>query len=480
MRETDSDSLLPATTIDENARGALRRSVYALLALIVLGATLGRILAVNSTDRVALDAYRQQRDPAAPSLQRPFLSANDRSRWCTVRALVEHGTYAIDRVTSQPGWDTIDMVKHDGHLYSSKPTLLATLMAGEYWVIYRLTGATLGTHPYEIGRFMLATINLGTLIIYFGALARLIERYGTTDWGRIFVFAAACFGTFLTTFAVAINNHLIAAAGAAVTIDAVVRIVWENERRWRWFFVAGFAAAFTAANELPALALTVPALAAILWRAPRPALYAALPAVMLVLTVSFGTNRLAHGTWSPPYAHRHGADNWYDYTFVRDGRVRESYWRNPAGVDRGEPSIARYSLHALVGHHGIFSLTPIWLLTAFGCARAVQRREWPLWPLAAMVAIVSTVCVVFYLQQPMRDRNYGGLTSGFRWAFWLAPLWLVTMLPTADALARSRWGRGLGLVLLALSVMSASYPTWNPWSHPWLMRLFAHLGWAEL
>ncbi len=97
--------------------------------------------------------------------QRPFLSANDRSRWATVRALVEHGTYAIDDIVSQPNWDTIDMVKHRGrdgqpHLYSSKPALFPTLMAGEYWVIHKLTGWTLGTHPYEIGRFMLLTINV--------------------------------------------------------------------------------------------------------------------------------------------------------------------------------------------------------------------------------------------------------------------------------------------------------------------------------
>src|SRR4029078_4975432 len=103
---------------------------------------------------------------------RPFLSANDRSRWATVRSLVEHGTYAIDEIVVQPGWDTIDMVKHPDsngveHLYSSKPPLIATLMAGEYWVIHKLTGATLGTHPYEIGRFMLVTINVLPLIIYF-------------------------------------------------------------------------------------------------------------------------------------------------------------------------------------------------------------------------------------------------------------------------------------------------------------------------
>ena len=35
---------------------------------------------------------------------------------------------AIDRVIQVPLWDTIDMVKHDGHLYSSKPPLFPTLL----------------------------------------------------------------------------------------------------------------------------------------------------------------------------------------------------------------------------------------------------------------------------------------------------------------------------------------------------------------
>lgn len=463
----------------ELSRDALRRSLYWLLALVVLGATLGRILAVNSVDRVALDNQRRQQNPRAVSIQRPFLSANDRSRWCTIRALVEHGTYAIDAVTAEPGWDTIDMVKHDGRLYSSKPTLLPTLLAGEYWIIHRLTGATLGTHPYEIGRFMLATVNLTAVAVYLLALARLIDGYGVTDWGRLFVFAAAAFGTFLTTFAVTLNNHLIAAAAAAVTVDALVRIVWEGEQRARWFAIAGLASAFLVANELPALSLAAPVLGMLVWKAPRAALRGALPAVLVVAGASVGTNYLAHGTLSPPYAHRHGDDNWYDFTYVRDGRERESYWRNPVGVDRGEPSVARYALHVLVGHHGIFSLTPIWLLTLAAWGRVLARRDWPLWPLAALAAAISIVCIAFYIQRPLADRNYGGLASGFRWAFWLAPLWLATMPPSADWLSRWRAGRGLALVLLALSALSASYPTWNPWSHPWLMRFFAYLGWGE-
>ncbi len=107
------------TVTDPNA--PLRRSVYWLLILVSTGVMLGRILAVNSVDMAGLEANRLgkipgelekkrqklvsqggsgealQRELAAAeerlrqqaALQRPFFSANDRSRWCTVRALVE-------------------------------------------------------------------------------------------------------------------------------------------------------------------------------------------------------------------------------------------------------------------------------------------------------------------------------------------------------------------------------------------------------
>jgi hypothetical protein len=52
------------------------------------------------------------------------------------------------------------------------------------------------------------------------------------------------------------------------------------------------------------------------------------------------------------------------------------------------------------------------------------------------------------------------------------------MLPMSDVLARRRWTRALALVLLALSVLSATYPTWNPWTHPWLMNLTQNLDWG--
>lgn len=503
----------------EQSSPALRRSVYALLIALSTGVMLGRILAVDSVDTVGLERYLQKKIPEelakkerelrAQGLSqdqidakltqfeasrtrhaqqtRPFLCANDRSRWCTVRALVEPEMrvpgvpYAIDRVIQEQGWDTIDMVKHDDHLYSSKPPLFPTLMAGEYWLIHRLTGLTLGTHPYHIGRFMLVTINLVPLVIYFLVLASLVERLGKSDWGRLFAFAAAAFGTFVTTFVITINNHLPAVVSAAVLLWAVVRIWFDGERRLRYFVLAGLAGAFLAANELPALSLFALMSAVLLWKAPRQTLVAYVPAAALVVAGFFGTNWIAHRDLLPAYAHRQDGANWYDYTYERNGRTVESYWRNRIGIDRGEPLVATYALHVFVGHHGIFSLTPVWLLSAAGLLFWLgkpgdPRLRW----LGLGIGLVTVVCLAFYVGRPQDDRNYGGMCCCFRWVLWFAPLWLVTLLPAADWLAGRRWGRGLGYVLLTVSALSAAYPTWNPWTYPWLLNWFHSLGWIQI
>jgi hypothetical protein len=459
----------------------LRWGVYLLLIALSTGAMLGRVLAVTSVDAIGVEAqlYREGRQDW--QRQRAFLSANDRSRWATVRALVEQGTYQIDDIIQERGWDTIDMVQHRGrdgelHQYSSKPPLMATLIAGPYWIIHKTTGASLGNYPYEVGRTLIVLFNVVPLVVYFFVLTLLAERLGTTDWGRIFMLAAACFGTFLTTFAVSINNHGPAAVCVALVLWALVRIWYDGQRRLRYFALAGFFAAFAVTNELPALSLLAFTGAVLMWKCPRETLIAFVPPVLLVAAAAFGTNYIAHDSLRPPYMHRSVTnldDNWYDYSYMRGGKLRDSYWRNPVGIDQGEPYAGTYVLHATIGHHGIFSLTPTWLLSVWGLW-LLWRRDWP--ELALFIAILSAVCLTFYLSRPQIDRNYGGMTSGFRWMFWFAPLWLVALLPAADRLAASRGGRVFASILLALSVMSATYPTWNPWTHPWLYNFLNSLG----
>src|SRR5262249_3216840 len=145
----------------------------------------------------------------------PTFSSNDRSRWATVRALVDEGHYWVGYrdengkdhgfVFEEYDWMTIDKVldpKTGKYFYSSKPPLLPTMMVGEYWVLQELFGWRIDTQKWQVVYAGLFTFQWPPLVIYFVLLARLVERYGTTDWGRLFVLAAGCFATMPTLFGI--------------------------------------------------------------------------------------------------------------------------------------------------------------------------------------------------------------------------------------------------------------------------------------
>jgi hypothetical protein len=77
------------------------------------------------------------------------------------------------------------------------------------------------------------------------------------------------------------------------------------------------------------------------------------------------------------------------------------------------------------------------------------------------------------------NRNYGGWTAAPRWLMWLTPFLLLSMQPAVDWLAPRRWGRIVAYLALAISVISASYPAWNPWRHPWLYNWMEKLDWIR-
>ncbi len=158
---------------------------------------------------------------------------------------------------------------------------------------------------------------------------------------------------------------------------------------------------------------------------------------------------------------------------MRGGALTEA---TRQGIDRGEPSRWKYGFHATIGHHGILSLTPVWLLSLFGIPLLARRDRQP--ALALLITSLTVVVLIFYvLLRPVGDRNYGGVTSGLRWMFWFIPLWLLAMQPAVDALAVHRGWRAIATALLVVSVASASYSLMNPWVHPWLYEYWGVLGW---
>jgi hypothetical protein len=164
---------------------------------------------------------------------------------------------------------------------------------------------------------------------------------------------------------------------------------------------------------------------------------------------------------------------WYEY--------EGSHWAKrhqdprPEGIDFIDEPKPVYAFNFLVGHHGLFSLTPIWLLALGGMAFRLPG------PLAAsrlhrLTPLVLAVVVAFYI---WRTNNYGGWSSGPRWLFWLTPLLLLALVPAADRLAASRLGRGVAYLCLGASAFSAAFPWNNPWRHPWLYQWAEYMDWVH-
>jgi hypothetical protein len=482
--------------VEPNA--AARRAAYRLMTVVATAIVCARILSVERVYEPSI----HRADPPEPNgptrvwpakrpMPSPTFSSNDRSRWAMVRALVDHGTFVVGRriplgsdaspdrtfvdtgIVFEDGWETVDKVLHPETklFYSSKPPLLPVIVAGEYWVLQKLFGWRIEKQTKLVVCTVLLTINALPFAVYLIVLSHLIERFGRTDWGRLFTFAAACFATFLTTFSSTFNNHSVA---AYTTLFAVAPFLLGH-RSPAAFAVSGLFAGLTAAFELPAAAFLVALGIVALSIDWRRTLLVFAPIALAPIVAQLALNYVEVGDWRPIY--EKVDTEWYRY--------EGSHWNQQKGERRGidyagdVESRPTYAFHLLLGHHGLYSLTPIWLLSMIGMLVVLARpRSWPAeWTRIHWAGAAVSMIVIVFFAAVTSTVNYGGWTCGPRWFFWLTPLWLLALLPAADWLSVSRIGRCLAAALLAISVFSAFYPGINPWRHPWVYHAMEESGW---
>ena len=471
--------------------------------------------------------------------------ANDRSRWSTVVALVHYGTFAIDEIDRLRGadgnWGTIDKVYHfdssgTERFYSSKPPLYNLLLAAQYWLVNKTTGLHILERPLTVIK-LLTFINQSLLFITIVILLARVAKPLLTD-NRLYALylIAIIFGTFLSTFAVTINNHIPAALFSLLTVLQCRKLTTRPHYSPGYAYV-GFYAAITVTFELPALAFLGLIGIWCLALDYKRALLFGLPAILAIATAYLGVNKLAHDSWRPPYAHRSDGDvvevlsfddgnsliqgklpdnldlfsetmpgmgnyriedhptegrwrvfdfsnnvryalvrrestyeirtwdNWYDY----EVNGRKSYWLpgEAAGVDLGESSRITYLFHLVIGHHGFFSLTPIFIFAIFAMIGQLKVSDSFWKPLAQITLTLTAVLLIFYTMRPIQDRNYGGVASGFRWMFWLVPSYCLFF---AHGILRARRSFFLLILLMLailISIYSAHHAFLNPWQNPW-------------
>ena len=456
---------VPAQLNAQNDPFAERRRLDFILIAVTAGAVLGLIL-----------------------LARPFYGVNDLSRWATVYSLAERGTYDIDET---PWPTTIDRVQLNGHYYSSKPPLLPTLLAGEYLLLKKLSFGRLSfrNSPQSVIHIIVATINLPPLVFFLVLFSRLLDRLALDPWIRAYTMAAAGLGTFLTGFSITLNNHTIAAFSSFFALYPAFLIWREGQRGWRLFALAGFFAGFAAVNEFPATAFLVALGAGLAWKARRQTLTWFLPLALVPIAGHFSTNYLVTGDLRPAYTHKSAYVFPGSYWLIdpASGRLVGSEV-DPAsgkptgqigkGIDNMYEPWPVYLFHMLVGHHGILSLSPIFIFTLMGVWSSLRSRGSPLHAFAALAAFLTLLLLVFYTFFA-GNRNYGGTCCGLRWFFWLIPLWLLLLPEGLRGKTAHRWFRGMALAFLLISAISVFYCARNPWSRPWLQQYLDYKQWIK-
>lgn len=403
---------------------------------------------------------------------KPLLSANDRSRWATVWELVERGTFQIDEIDRVPTWSTIDKVQHEGHLYSSKPPLLSVIVAGIYAALKAIAGFDLLTQTDDTARLCLLVVNWLPATLSFFVFARLLRQLSDDLTVRAIALATLCCGTLVTSYATTLNNHSPAAISLVFALGPIFSLATQTDPKRSDYVLAGFWAAAVACFELPAALLGVITFLLATRRSIKLTAIWFIPAAMIPLGAYFITNGLATGSWKPFYA-SYGTEK---YLFVRDGIP--SYWMQPRGLDRNLDSPLTYFIHCTVGHHGILSLTPIYLLTLVSCCCRSLWKKTQLEALTWITMGLTTAVLGFYLSRT-ENYNYGGNTFGLRWILWLSPLWIVSLIPVLQLAVRRRVWFIFSLLLLMGSAYSAQLGARNPWSESWLFHQMTQAGWID-
>lgn len=418
---------------------------------------------------------------------KPLMSANDRSRWATVWSLVERGTYQIDEIDAVPMWSTIDKVLHEGHLYSSKPPLLSTIAAGIYWGLKQTAGYDLRQDPESTTHAILLLLNGIPMVLSFIVFACTLKRVTDHAPTQSIALAIWCFGTLVTGYATTFNNHSLGAVCLAFALGPLINLLnfvfrpsglksaspETTEKICPLNFVSlGFWTAAAVCCELPAALLGAIAFLVAARANWRQTLLWFAPAALVPFAAYFVTNAIATGGWKPFYTF-YGTEK---YLFTLHGIP--SYWLNPRGLDRNIDGPVMYFFHCVVGHHGIFSLSPILLLMPLTWCKRSWWRATSLAPFMFVSITLSVAVLGFYLTRTA-NYNYGGNTYGLRWIIWLSPMWIISLVPALEKLTQQRRGMWLILGCLAVSAYSAQASAKNPWGESWLFHRLSLAGWID-
>lgn len=358
----------------------------------------------------------------ASPLHLPLNNPNEGVRVFAARALVEHGTFAIDRVVADWGYID-DKATHGGHLYSSKAPLVSMLAAAGYALLHPFTGDLSRPPLTRVARLfgdVLPSLLVGWVM--WRALRRRMRDAMVADLSVVGI----VLGSGVLASLHVLSGHALAALAPAAALLLARGPAEELERaRRQRLATIGLLLAAAVGAEYPALMVAVPlgALAIVEDRRRDALLWLALGALPIVVAVAAAHTAMFGAPW------RTG------YSFLENRQYQEVVAGTLFGI--GAPDLSVLRTVMLSPALGLWFFSPVLLVGLLGAVVGVldgaQRGEHRA---AAIAVLVASAGMLLFIAGFRGWR--GGWSVGPRYLSELIGLWGVAAAWVFDRVAQTR------------------------------------------
>lgn len=369
------------------------------------------------------------------------LSGNESSRFTTIHAVVENGTFEIDDSL----FPTVDRVRIDGRFYANKPLLFSVFLSGLYAPLHWIGGLSFQTH-YHLLIFLLTVMGVVSFSLLLTFLfQKRLRALGAPCTTAVWLGLAVVFSTWIFSYGTSLNNHTPAAAMLFLFLMLL-------EHRGGCLtkvqaFGTGLLAALLTGTEIPTGGLFFCVGAVVLAASQRPRPWRPLLAYLAGFsTVTLGLAGLNFAVYGYPLD-AYLVPGAFDF-------AESIHAPGVAGLRRPD-NIGAYWFHIAFGQRGFVSHMPVMLFGIYYLLRHWRRVT----RVQKLSAGAAGILFVFY---GTRTGIFGGWAYGFRFFIPLIPLvfgwsaqWYLT--------ARRRWQKNVFRMLIAVGCLTSAVGALNPW-----------------
>ena len=366
-------------------------------------------------------------------------SANELPRAYLVKAIVEDGTFHIDREVEQWG-GTADVSPYEGHQYSNKAPG-SSLLAVPFYAAVRVFG-----EPSLAVTVWLCRVFAGVVpaLLFLILLWRFLARYTPDEDTRRLAIVAYALGSMAMTYSMLFFSHQLAAICIASAWILLLDVL-DRVRSVRWMIAVGALAGAAPLVDYQALFAAVPIAVYALWRrvGVRASVYA-VAAALVPIAMLLAYHAICYGSpWRTGYDASQTFAHFHQHGFLGITTLRwEAFWGSTFAVD-----------------NGLFALSPFWLLAIPGGVLLWRRGE------RGHVVVAAAIAIVFVLFQSSINFWRAGWCVGPRYITAMLPFQLPLVAVCLAALKDRplALGAACGAIVAAVVIYVLSAATMPYW-----------------